>query len=153
MAFELGYCDLSYANGVNLTDEWSYAETPQKEFSLSIAKKYIDSKYNCGNSYYDSSSSYYWDTTDYNTIPEEVKWSNAYFAEQYILGNLTATNTNTVSGPVTKKKVKADSVEVETTYAGYFNASSRIKDMFPDATIMLSKYCTLGNSNKTLTRV
>jgi len=146
MAFQSGYCTESYANSVNETTEWISSSPQQKEFAISIGRNYIDSKYTC----VDSTT---WDITDPTTIPEEVQWANAYLAEQYILGNLTTTSPQP-NGNIVSQRVKAGSVESETTYQGErSSAQPKYVDPFPDITLMLQSYCSLGNNSKHLTRV
>ena len=145
MAYLAGYCELSFANVNNTSSAWSSASSTQKSFAISMGRIYIDDKYSC----IDSST---WDTTDYTTIPDEVQLANAMLAEEYISGTLIETELQP-SGPITKKKVKAGSVETETTYKGYYSRSASHKDQHPYVTMLLSPYCTYGNSSKELTRV
>lgn len=144
MAYLSGYCDVAFANTVNKSDEWSNASAADKEFSLTMGRLYIDQKYTCS----DTST---WDTTDYTTIPDEVQRANAILGEDYIKGELTQTEVP-VSGPITSKRVKAGSVESETTYLGYYSTATKKFDPKQEVTMLLSPYCTLGGS-KTLIRV
>jgi len=139
-----GYCTVAYADSVNVTTEWVASTTEEKEFAITISARFIDSTYTCLESA---------DWIDDLTTPEEVQWANAYLAEQYILGSLT-TSEPIPNGNITQKMVKAGSVETMTTYQGLYGASSgKFKDQYKEATLMLTEYCTLGNSSKTLTRV
>lgn len=152
MALRLGYCTVLYANSVNDSSAWDDLSVTQKEFAISAGRNFIDSHYACTAKYSDSSSSDYWDTADYTTIPDEIQWANAYLSDQYAIGTLTASSDK--SGPITKKKVKAGEVEVETTYQGlYASSGGKSKDPFPDVTLMISQYCALGSANVTLIRV
>ena len=145
MTIKAGYCTAVYADTINSSTEWLVLSNDEKEFAISMGRNYIDSKYSC----LDSSN---WDTTDSTTIPTEVQWSNATLAEQYAQGTLTTTSA--YSGPITKKKVKAGDAEVETTYQGLYSSSGgKTKDPFSEVTLMLSAYCTYGNSSRTLIRV
>jgi len=138
MAFSTGYCTVSYANSINDNETWDDLSTTQKELAISVGKNYIDSTYTCE----DSSL---WDITDTTTIPEEIQMANALLANSYITGELTDDSKQT-SGPITHKKVKAGSVETSTTYLGFYSPSTKISDSNKDITLMISAYCTLGNT-------
>ena len=145
MAYLLGYCELSYANLNNVSTEWSYASVADKNYAITIGRLYIDKNYVC-------LDSDLWDTTDYTTIPEEVQKANSILAEQYILGLLITTDKKE-SGPIVKTRVKAGSVESETVYKGYYSKSGSKIDEQPEVTMLLSAYCSLGNSGQNLIRV
>jgi len=143
MAYVVGYCDLAFANSINKSDEWSDADLSDKEMAIIYGRLFIDQAYTC--------STDDWDTDDYTTIPDEVQRANALLAEMSILGTLLPL-TDQVSGPVTHKKVKAGSVESETTYMGFYSTGSKKIDQKPEITMLLSPYCSLGRS-RTLIRV
>lgn len=145
MAYLLGYCELTFANANNNSDAWLRASSTEKNFAITMGRIYIDEVYTC----LDSDD---WDTTDYTTIPDEVQLANSMLAEEYISGTLIDTDVKT-SGPVTKKKVKAGPVESETTYKGYYSRSGSSVDEHPYITMLLSPYCTYGNSGNDLIRV
>jgi len=144
MAFILGYCDIDFANIYNLSDEWIDSTNNEKEFALSFARSYIDSKYVCA----DKAD---WDTSDYTTIPDEVQWANARIAERYIQGDYSGEKTNK-SGPIVQERVKAGEVETETTYKGLYSSSGGKLTNDIEISNVLSPYCTI-NTNKTLIRV
>lgn len=144
MAYLPGYCDIAFADDINLSDEWQYSEDEQKDFALTMARLYIDKNYSCSDDL--------WDTSDYTTIPEEVQRANAVLAEKYIKGLLINTETP-ISGPITSKKVKAGSVETTTTYLGGYSNTPKKIDQNEEVTIMISAYCTWGSSKKDLIRV
>ena len=143
MAYVTPYCELSFANSINVSDEWEDAETSDKDMALVYGRLFIDQSYTCDDTD--------WDTSDYSTIPEEVQRSNAILAEMYIQGVLFP-DSKGASGPVTKKRVKAGSVESETTYLGFYAAYTKTTDQKPEITMLLSPYCSFG-SNKDLIRV
>lgn len=145
MAYLDGYCDLAYANSQNKSSTWLYASNADKNYAITIGRIYIDKNYTCS----DTST---WDTADYTTIPEEVQKANAILAEQQILGLLITTDPVT-SGPIVKKRSKAGSVESEIVYKGYYSKSGNKADEQPEATMLLSPYCSLGNSGQNLIRV
>jgi len=147
MAFIPPYTDISFADLYNSSEAWSLLNDAQKDFALSFARSYIDKNYTCLKSYTET-----WNTDDLTTIPDNVQWANAVIAEKYALGELSG-NEIEVSGPITHKKVKAGSVESETTYLGSRSTSAGSSFLdYKDVTNMLSPYCTLGNSGN-LTRV
>jgi len=146
MSFIPGYCTASYADKINTSSEWASLLVEEKDFAIVMGRQYIDGKYLCKN----SSD---WDTDDETTIPEEIKWANAFLAEQYALGTLTSTKIQP-SGVITRKKVKAGSVESDTTYAGNNSIKAAIKiDPFPEITLIIGSYCSLGAGTENLIRV
>lgn len=138
MAFATGYCTVLYANSVNENDTWDNLESSAKELAISVGKNYIDSVYTCA----DSTE---WDITDISTIPEEIQLANAKLANSYADGTLTD-DSEDKSGPITYKKVKAGSVETATTYLGFYSQSTGSRDKNKDITLMISAYCTIGNT-------
>lgn len=138
MAYLVGYCDLAFANSINKSDEWSDASSSEKQMAITYGRLFIDQTYTC-------SDTEDWDVTDYTTIPDEVQRANAILAEYHILGTLLPL-TEQVSGPITQKKVKAGSVESETTYMGAYASKGKTIDQKPEITMLLSPYCSLGKS-------
>ncbi len=145
MAYLEGYCNVSFANAINESDDWSDASTSEKQMAITYGRIFIDKNYTCS----DTSE---WDTSDYTTIPDEVQRANAILAEMHILGTLLTTDPG-VSGPITSKKVKAGSVESETTYLGAYSSTPKRIDQKPEITMLLSPYCSLGSSGADLIRV
>ncbi len=147
MAYVTPYCEMSFANSVNIASTaWDDADTSDKNMALIYGRLFIDKNYTCvvGDDEDD------WDTSDYTTIPDEVQRANAILAEMHISGTLF--DTQAISGPITGKKVKAGSAESETTYMGSFATHSKTVDQKPEITMLLSPYCSYG-ANRFLTRV
>jgi len=144
MAYLVPYCTVAFATSINKSDEWSDASVSDKEMALVYGRLFIDQNYSC--------ESDLWDTDDYLTIPDEVQRANAILAEQHVQGVLLPTE-DPKSGPIVQKKVKAGSVESETTYQGIYSKAGKKIDQKPEVTMILSPYCSLGNGNKNLIRV
>lgn len=144
MAYLPGYCELSYADANNESTDWTGSSVSEKNYAITVGRLYIDKNYTCENSL--------WDTDDYTTIPEEVQKANSVLAEEYVSNTLINTDPK-VSGPITKKRVKAGSVESEIIYKGYYSRSSKSIDEQPETTMLLSPYCTLGSNGQNLIRV
>jgi len=140
MAFLPGYCTVVYADTVNVSAEWVAYTDPEKELAITMGRFYIDKNYTC----LDSDD---WDRDVVDSVPEEVQLANAKLAEEYALGILIPDFSADVSSPITKKKVKAGSVETDTTYAGYFTSRLKIEyDKKKEITLLLSPYCTFGST-------
>lgn len=145
MSYLLGYCDITFADTVNSSSEWTSASDDEKNLAITYGRLYIDQTYTCEDSE--------WDTSDYSTIPYEVQRANAILAEQYVLGELIQNPEDINSGPVTKDRVKAGSVEVETTYMASQSKYIKFVDQKPEITMLLSQVCSIGSSNSDLIRV
>jgi len=144
MAYVVGYCDVAFADTINVSTEWTNATISEKEMAITYGRLFIDKNYSC-------SDTDEWDTDDYTTIPDEVQRANAILAEQSVQGILLTTDPG-FSGPITSTKVKAGSVESEKTYLGAYSTATKKTDQKPEITMLLSPYCTLGKS-KYLIRV
>lgn len=143
MAYQSGYCNIAFADTVNISTEWIALSDDEKNLAISYGRLYIDKNYTCSDTD--------WDTSDYSTIPDEVQRANAMLAEQYTLNELFPTEN--VSGPVTREKVKAGSVESDISYMGSEAQYTKFVDQKPEITLLLSFSCSLGSANADVIRV
>lgn len=103
MALVTPYCTVSEAN-TYLTGStvWAAANTSQKDNALFWGRVYFDSHYSCID-------------LDEDDPDDEIKFANALLGEDYLDGTLLEDG-STIKGRLTKKRVKAGSVESEVEY-------------------------------------
>jgi len=120
------------------SDAWQDLESSQKTEYLTNGRYFIDSNYTCT------------ELDDADPIPDEYKYANTLLAEMDLSTGIFSID-KTGGSPVVSKKVKAGSVESETSYAGQFSASTKMNaiDPHPQVTSLLSEFCTLNKSSST----
>ena len=145
MALKIPYAtnieaDVYLANDV----DWIALTEEQKTAHLVNGRYFMDSAYTCTELPDEDNDGLPDD------IPEEYKYANSLLAQIDMTSGLFNVD-DTAGSPVVSKRVKAGSVESETSYAGQFSASTKLNaiDPYPQITSLLSGYCYINKSSST----
>ena len=132
-ALVVPYVTLANAETVNAgVTIWDAATESKKNNSLSYARQFIDSHYNC-------------EIFDEDDAPPEIQMANSLFAVEYLNGVLF----NEPETNVLESMVKADTVESRTKYAR--SGGTSVIDPFPTITSILFGYCRLKSKSMSVT--
>jgi len=145
MALKIPYATNSEADVYLVNVEaWFDLTEEQKTSHLVNGRYFMDSTYECTELPDEDNDGLPDD------IPEEYKYANSLLAEIDMTTGLFNVD-STGGSPVVSKRVKAGSVESETSYAGQFSSSTKLGaiDPYPQITSLLSDYCFLKKTGST----
>lgn len=126
-----GYCDVVYADTVNLSDDWVGSSDVEKEKYIGYARVYFDGAYSC-----------IWDSDD--GVPDCIKTANAMLAEEYLLDSSKFFTVDERAG-VTGTEVAAGPVKSKSTFDPAFTQG--FIDRFPFVTNLVGLYCSIPNNS------